>query len=126
MRSVISIILGFSILILGSLFTINKINNSSEIITNYLTETEDYIKNDNWDSALLTIKSTQKYWEQAENWWAIILDHDAIHNIEICIKKLEKYIETKNLSLTLGEMETLKILIKDLPDSETLTIHNIL
>lgn len=126
MRIIISIILGFVILVAVSLFAIYHINQSVDVIQADLDQTEKLILASNWNEALEKLKTTQEYWYQTKNWWSVLLDHNALNSIEISIKRLEKFIETKQTPLSLAELETLKILIKEIPDSEVPKIYNIL
>lgn len=126
MKAAMPIILGFIILIAVSLISFQGINKDYQKINSELSKTEDFIIAGDWAKAGFHLKQSQSDWSKARKWWAIFINHSTINNIEICYKKLERYIDSQKTALSLAELEALKVLIKDVPGSEELSIVNIL
>lgn len=126
MRSLLNILLGFAVLISFSVFTYKNIEMSYQTISTNLEQVQKYIADEQWDDAEKVMNEVDSFWSKTENSWAILLDHEALDDIEISIKKLEKYIETKEKPSSLAELETLKVLIKKIIESESLKLNNIL
>ncbi|MGI6449593.1 MAG: DUF4363 family protein [Desulfitobacteriia bacterium] len=126
MRSTIAIIVGFVLLIFCSLYVTNKINTTSENILAELSEAEVQLRANDWEVALLKINETYEQWSVAKNWWAMILNHSTINNIEISYLRLQQYAGHKDQALAMAELKTLLLLLKDVPESEALRLNNIL
>jgi hypothetical protein len=91
-----------------------------------LDQVQKYVTAEKWDDADKVMNEVDSFYTKTENSWAILLDHEALDDIEISIKKLEKYIETNEKPSSLAELETLKVLIKKIIESESLKLNNIL
>lgn len=83
----------------------------------YLKETEDCIRNENWEKAKISLENSVKKWKEVKPMFQIDIDHDYINDIENNFTLLKAYIDTKekpdSLSLilliqqdweTIGEM----------------------
>ena len=57
--------------------------------------------------------------------WAILIDHTEIDNIDMALAKIEQYIKTGEKGLALGELSSLELLIRHIPDKEKLSLENI-
>ncbi|ADY56147.1 hypothetical protein Sgly_1850 [Syntrophobotulus glycolicus DSM 8271] len=126
MRSLLAIFLGFVLLISLSVFTFHKLEESYSIIKTDLDQAQEYIAAEKWREAENLTRKIDAYWTETKKWWAILLDHEALDDIEISIKRLETFIETKEKPSSLAELETLKVLVKKVPESECLRLNNIL
>ena len=79
-----------------------------------------------WDAAQMELNITQQDWDKSKTWWTILLDHQEIDMIDLSLKRLDKYIITQNLPLSLGEVAALELLINHIADTEQLNLRNIL
>lgn len=125
MRSTIAIFLGFIILISGSIYVTQSIKDSSENMILQLTQAEFSITNNRWEEADTIINDTYQTWSETKDWWAIVLNHSTLNNIEINFQRLQQFEINHELSLTLAELKTLIILIKDVPASNDLRLNNV-
>ena len=78
-----------------------------------------------WERAQKELDATQQRWDKAQTWWTVLLEHQEIDNIDISMKRLEKYIATQDISLSLGEVAALKLLVDHISDTEQFTLRNI-
>lgn len=96
------------------------------MIGEQLTTVEQSLSNRNWDLARNHLMTAQHNWEKSSHWWSILIDHQAIDAIDLSINRLEKFIETKNFSLSVVEASALKLRFKYIYESEKLSLKNIL
>lgn len=126
MRSTILIIAGFLILFSISIFITGQINQTADVIMGELDKAEVLIAAEQWAEAEAIINSTYEKWFVARNWLAIVLNHSTLNSIEISYKRLQQFCLTKEKALSLAELNTLKIMLEDIPESEALRLNNIL
>ena len=74
----------------------------------------------------MKLNTTQQQWIKTQTRWTILLDHQEIDAIDISLKRLEKYVQTHNLSLSLAEISTVKQLVEQISNTEKFTLSNIL
>jgi len=125
LRPVAIIILGFSMLIAISLVSTNYITKASDVFQVELMATDELIHAEQWEEALLRIEEMQIKWSEYHDWWAIFLNHSVLTKIEISLNKLQQFTLAKDEALSLAEIQTLLVYLKDVYESELLKIHNI-
>ncbi|NLI90874.1 MAG: DUF4363 family protein [Peptococcaceae bacterium] len=126
MRSTIAIILGFFILISISVWIGVQVKHTAETIQVELNQAETLIHSNEWSEASALIDKTFNNWTSARHWWAIILNHSTLDSIEISYARLQQFTQNKETSLSLAELNTLKVLLENIPESESLRLNNIL
>jgi len=87
---------------------------------------EQAVKQNDWPSAGKQISLAEKSWSKSKSWWAVIIDHQEIDQIEIAFSRIKSYIEAKNSGLSLGELAMLRHSIEHIPQKEAVSIENIL
>lgn len=126
MRSTLVIILGF-VMIFGTASVIAvKIDHSSDLIQDQLKKAEVLLQSKQWDEASSVIDDAYDSWLGAKNWWAVFLNHSTLDSIEISYQRLQQFALTQDVSQSLAELHTLKILLENIPESESLRLNNIL
>jgi len=126
MRSTLTIILGFLILIGSTLWVADRIDSTSSAVLDNLDQIELLVASDQWDEASLKIQQTYDHWTKLHDWWSIFLNHGILNNIEISYKRLSQYVKYKEKSHSMAELNTLIFLLQEVPKSETLKLNNIL
>ena len=126
MKVLYIVILLILIIIIGWFFTYNAINNEASQLMDLSDEIIKSIEDGQWDKAKNQFEDIDSRWKQVRKFWTILLDHHEIDNIDLSIAKANKYINSKNKSLSLGEIEVLKSLFGIVKENEALTLHNIL
>lgn len=119
----------FTIVVLllgGSFASYEYIQSTTQTLGSQLATVEQSISTQVWDTAQKELKTTQQHWDKSKTWWTILLDHQEIDNIDLSLKRLDKYIVTQNVPLSLGEVATLELLIHNISDSEKLNLSNVL
>lgn len=126
MRSTIGIVLAFMILISGSLYISGRIENTSTSIQMELKEAKDLINQENWDQASMEINKTYETWGKIKKYWALVLNHSTLNTIEISYARIQQFTINKEKAHCLAELETLRILLNDIPESQNVKLHNII
>jgi len=126
MRSTIAILLGFIVLFGTSFWVSSRINHTAEIIQVQLQQAELHLQSNQWEAAASAYNQAYVNWSKVRKWWAVFLNHNTLDNMEICYQRLQQFILTQEKALALAELNTLQILLENIPESEALRLNNIL
>jgi predicted PurR-regulated permease PerM len=126
LRTVPTIIIIVVLLLGGSLTTYIYLQSTAQTLTTQLENIEQSISVQNWPDSEMKLNTTQHQWIKTQTRWTILLDHQEIDAIDISLKRLEKYVQTHNLSLSLAEISTVKQLVEQISNTERFTLSNIL
>lgn len=126
MRSLISVILIIIVIISGWILLYNGISNDYDEFITSLNKLDSQIIEDNWNDANKELVIVLEKWKKHRDKWSIFLDHHEIDNIDISMAKTSRYVETRNTSLALGEIEVLIKLFNIVKENEAFTLTNIL
>jgi hypothetical protein len=115
------------VLLLGGSFASNQyIRSTTQSIDSQLASVEQMISTQQWDAAQKELNTTQQHWNRSKTWWTILLDHQEIDKIDLSLKRLDKYIVSRNFPLSLAEVAVLELLINNILNTEKLNLRNIL
>ena len=126
MRTVSTIVIIVVLLLGGSLTTSRYLQTTTLTLGAQLEAVEQSISTQKWEVAQKELNTAQQRWDKNKTWWTVLLDHQEIDNIDISMNRLEKYIKTHDVSLSLGEVSALKFQVDHISDSEKLNLRNIL
>lgn len=126
MRTIPTIVIIAILLLGGSLTSYQYIQTSTQALGVPLETVEQSISTQKWEVAQKELDTAQQRWDKNKTWWTVLLNHQEIDTIDISIKRLEKYLETHDVSLSLGEVATLKLQVDHISDTEKLNLRNIL
>ena len=114
------------LLLAGSLLSYQYLQGTTNTLGSQITQSEQSISGQKWDDARQELKQTQEKWEKTKTWWTVLLNHQDIDSIDFSLNRLEKYLDTQNLSLSLGEASALELMFKQISEVEKPTLKNIL
>lgn len=126
MRTLIALTIIFTIFIGLGIWTVSSLDDSADYLGEEIAEIMQLAEKGQWDIAHKRTLDLKKNWDKQAKWWPMILDHQEIDNIEFALAKLEKYLQTKNIDLSLGQLAELKLMIQHIPEKEAVSIKNIL
>jgi hypothetical protein len=126
MKKLIASLILLCLIIFSGILSMNSIKKSSDKITGMVKNTSDLVASGNWSNASKNMESIQGSWDKTEKLWGILVDHYEIDNIEMAMTKSRKYIETKDTSMSLAELDNLKLMIEHIYSKESINIKNIL
>lgn len=121
------ITIGVIILLLGAggFWHSKYMHKSADSLVQILDRVEEFIQVENWDVAQQEMAQMEKEWEGTKKWWSILIDHQEIDNIDISLKRVEKFVAGENSILGLGELSALRLLVAHISDTVKLSIRNI-
>jgi len=126
LRTLTTIIVIALLLIVGSYTSYQYIQTATQSMADHLTVVEQSIANQKWEGAFEELTTAQQRWTEINTWWSILLDHEEIDTIDLSIKRLEKFIDTKDMTLSLSEVSALKFLFEHISEAEQFSLNNIL
>ena len=95
-RKFLFLILTFSVLINTCSCTLfQKTVDNRMGFSDQLEETENFIRNEEWNKAKSSLEESEKIWIKLKPLFQIDIDHDYVNSIEENFVKLGGYIETK-------------------------------
>lgn len=121
--TIIVIVLFFSI---GSISSYRFVEKSTQTAAVHIQVIEESIQSQKWQAAKNELEIVEKNWDKNGTWWSVILDHQEIDRIDLCIERLEKFIDSQDLALAQGEASSLKLLFEFIRDNEKFNLKNIL
>lgn len=68
----------------------------SQGFSHYLEQTEQHIKNEDWESAKVSLGDSKESWKKLKPLLQIDIDHDYVNSMEEYLEKLGGYIEGKD------------------------------
>ncbi|EGW38445.1 DUF4363 family protein [Desulfosporosinus sp. OT] len=126
MRTIYIIVIIVILLLGGSLTSYRYLQATTQTLGNQLEAVEQSISSEKWEVAQKELNTTQEHWDNNKAWWTVLLDHQEIDTIDIGINRLDKFIKTQNITLSLGEVSALKLRLDHIADTEKLNLQNIL
>lgn len=125
MRTLITIAILVLTLSGGSFASYRYVESTTQIMGTMLESVETSITEQKWEGAQELLNTAQQKWENDTTWWSILLDHQEVDGINIIMKRLEKFIAIQDVSLSIGEVTTLRLLFEHIFDTESFTLENI-
>lgn len=126
MKPLIIIVVLTALLIAGGCLTLYALNLESQRLSDSLSILEKDIENRNWDAAAKKLEEFHGRWDKISSFWAMLIDHYEIDNIELVLSHLVSYVKNQDKNEALSEMSSLKTLIKHIPEKESFNLKNIL
>ena len=82
-------------------------------------------KTQNWDQAESKLSQLSSSWEGVKHLWSALIDHQEIDNIDVTLSRLQKLVETRDISSSMSEAAALKKFIDHIPDKESISMDNV-
>lgn len=124
-------VLAVSVLIMAMLIGLGSFNyyyfsSTAEDLSAKMNVIEEKVQQGDWGSAGQLTSEFQSSWSKVSNKWQVLIDHHEIDQINTSVSRIDKFIETRDLSSFMAELAELKLLIEHIPAKEALNIRNIL
>jgi len=124
-KPIIIIVISLVFIIGMGCWTLNQVTRSSDRLLSLSGELEEKIGQNLWNDAGKVLEDIKSTWNSTKTVWTILLNHKEIDNIDITVVKLEQYINTGEVGLSLAEAASLKFLFQHIRDKERPTLKNI-
>lgn len=118
--SIILLIFGFGII------SNNYLSNSSILVIRQVNQLETAVNSKQWSQAEQYLMQVKGSWKRIKPWWAMLIHHQEIDNIENSLVKLEKAVQNQDLSNSQMCSGELQHFLQHIPQREKFTIFNIL
>ena len=114
------------VIILSGLLTLSYLNSTASKLEYSIKAASVAVSYKQWDTAKKHLEAFENSWGKTKFGWAILLDHYEIENIDNSFTKSGKYVESKDSSPALAELEALRQYILHIPKKESFSLENIL
>ena len=126
MRTLLTIVVIVMLLLGGSFTSYRYIQTTTHTAGEHLELLEQSISIEKWEGAQKELSTVHQSWDKSNTWWSILLDHEEIDTIDMSLSRLESLLARQDVTLSLAEVSTLKILFENLHDKEKFTLKNVL
>lgn len=126
MRLLTTLAITLIIIISLGLWTNSSLQSSTKELTRNIDRISAAIEDKRWDTAQQQTKELAGTWQEKARWWPIFLDHQEIDNIDFSLARVEKYVASQNNPLAQGQLAELRLMIKHIPEKESVNMKNIL
>lgn len=125
MRFLLILLVVFSMVVSLSFWSNHMLKVSTVKLMKSIDEVVRDIEKGNWEGARQKMTGLEKDWDREAGWWPTLLDHQEMDNIEFAMARVEKYVETRDTALSLGQLSELKLMLRHIPEKEALSVKNI-
>lgn len=125
-KTLLIIICLIAVIIASGSLTLYYLNVTADKLEYNVKNASESVKTSQWKIAEDQLGSFEQNWEKTKVGWAVLLDHFEIDNIDNSLSKSQKYIESRDPSLALAELEALRQYILHIPEKEGFSLENIL
>ncbi len=126
MRIYVFLVVSIVVLIGLGVTVLVALGSSARNLTRDFDHVLNAIRDEDWKLAEDRIAAAHSTWEKHRQWWAVVIDHREIDNIEMSFSRIGEYIRYQDKALASAELTVLKKLIEHIPEKEKLNIKNIL
>lgn len=112
--------------ILSGILTLYYLDKSAGVLELSILSAAKSVTDKQWNSAEKQLEEFSRNWKRTKYFWAMLVDHFEIDNIEDSYNKTKMYVESEDYSSSLAELETLRHYIRHIPEKEGFTFENIL
>lgn len=95
-------------------------------VTIFISDLENSVIANDWNNAYINYDQALDHWDKHKNIWQCFLQHQEIDDIESMFQQLKGYLKTKNVTDSLSSLYELKYNINHVPDTERISLYNIL
>lgn len=125
MKSVISALIIFALIITMAGVSSVFVNNIGDDMLQSLYKNEKYIANNDWENAENETNYVSDVWQKNRVAMSVIFNHSAIDNIDATLEKMKKTVKFQRKESFLYEKSFLSCLIKALKEQQKVSIGNI-
>ncbi len=125
MRIYVAVIAGFLLAVSVGLITMDRLDAATNEIVAECGELERAIDCSEWKEAGAGIDRVEKSWNKHNEWWAMVIDHQEIDNIDMALVRTKQYINMQDRVMASGELAVLKQMLKHIPEKEQVVFKNI-
>mgnify|MGYP000403629601 CR=1 FL=1 len=125
-RIAFMVLLLTAIIVFAGVFTNGMVKRDSDLMERYISNIENYIKNEEWEKAETELRLLNEYWSNAHRYWSIFQNHFEIDNIDGTLSRAAMFLSSRDYSSSLAEISLLRHYIQHIPNKIAFKLENIL
>lgn len=126
MKSLIYALVWTTLFVIFGLYVNNEIYNFTDDFNYRVDVIENYIKEDNWESANEKLEVYHKNFHKERLNWYKLLNHEYFDTICLCLENLDNSIYCKDKSMSLEQIVKIKSTLNNILESEKCDLDHIL
>jgi len=126
MRMLVAVLILFAAIVTLGFWTNHSLKVSTDELLGNIDQVVQGIENNRWDAAYAQTIELENKWDKKASWWPTVLDHQEIDNIEFAMARVREYVATRDTALSRGELSELRLMLKHIPEKESIRLRNIL
>ena len=125
MRLLITLSIFMILFIIFSAYIQNQILLTATNIQEQLPQISEAINAENWQIAEEHVISLQKYWNEIQDYWDLIIVHREIEDVELLFSRLLSYIKSQEKPSALAELAALDVYFSHIYRNHMFNIQNV-
>jgi hypothetical protein len=98
---------------------------SADRILLKLEKVDNAVEGRQWGKIKASLEAVKSEWKRTQKTWTLFLNHVEIDEINMSVAKSAGFAESRNRSMLMAEIITMKELISHIPDMEKVQLKNI-
>jgi len=125
MKVVIITIIILVVFFAGALMFKDYVQTNSEKLLNQINRLDEALVQGDWGEAEARLKDIKEDWKEMKHILEVYIEHYDMDRAEVALAKINKYVESREKVLTLGEIAELKFVIDLIMKKEALKMFNL-
>lgn len=125
MKSVISALVIFILIVTMIVITCVYTNNVTEEMLQYLYKNENHVSKNNWQTAQNEVENMENIWYSNRNIMVILFNHAVIEKVDLSIAKIKKTVQMQKKEDFIYESKNLGLLMESLVEQQEISIGNV-
>ncbi|HJG95801.1 MAG TPA: DUF4363 family protein [Romboutsia timonensis] len=125
MKHVIAVLVWTLLFVSLGIYSENKIHDFTNKFNSEIEFIQKDIEDDKLDEALVDIKNWSKSWHKEKEFWYKIVDHEYFDDICLSLNILEQSVKYTDKLAALEQIETIKMLLNNILESEKCDLNHI-
>lgn len=124
-KQIITLIVSLVILIVGGLWEIKYIENTSRYLLSDINYIENLVQNEQYNKASNSFENIENTWKKLSAVWNIFVQHEEIDRVDELIINYKTYISQNDKENALVESNALKRVVLHIVENQKILVENI-
>lgn len=124
-KQIVTLIVSSLLLILGGIYEIKYIENSSRYLLSDINYSKNAIMNNNFELAKTSTNNIEKTWKNLRCIWNIFVVQDEIDDVDNTISSFKIHTRYENKEESIADCEVLEKMINDIVEKHKIKYENI-
>jgi len=123
MRIYVAVAVGLLLVLSVSFLTPDRLDASASDLVAGFGELDKAIDQGSWEEASAGIARVSNLWNKHKGWWAMVIDHQEIDQIDMALIRTRQYIDLQDRDASV-ELAVLRRMLEHIPDKEQVNLKN--